>query len=72
MIVVLLTVTCEVKHYHKFHDTVYTVFDLISEHALISEHPPFPETLKKKKNNNNFFFTVTLRYNAPRYNAGRL
>ena len=27
-----------------------TVFDLISEHALISGHPPFFELTKKKKN----------------------
>ena len=55
----------------------HTVFDPISEHALISEHPPFswdPKKKKKKKKKNFFFFffTVTLRYNAPRYNADRL
>ena len=34
----------------------HTVFDLISEHALISEPPPFFKLKKKKKNFFFFFF----------------
>ena len=45
------------------------VFDLISEHALmISAHPLFSGDPVKKTHH----CTVTLRYNAPRYNADRL
>ena len=65
----LVTITLYVNSiYLKYNFMIikYTVFDLISEHALISEHPLFSWEFFFF-----FFFTVTHRYNAPRYNADR-